>query len=317
MNSKQKKLKNKNKLRIFILFLSLSLLFWMLIKLSREYVGTTNVKLTYIDLPENKILQADPENKLDITLRAIGFNLLKYKIYDKKIPISLSNIKHKKGTSYYYRSSDILAEVAKEFSKSEVIAIRPDTIFFNLGKSISKKLKVWPNLKIEFQSGFNLSGDLKVEPDIITISGPKAQIDSITELRTKLIELKRVNESIDKELDVATNEKFSKVSYSHNKVNVTGIVEKFTEKTITIDFSIINAPSSYKITTFPEEVELIFQIGLSDFNKINEKDFNVVCDYSDSHLNELDYLIPQLVKKPAMVKDVKIIPGKIEFLLEK
>lgn len=317
MNSKQQKLKNNKKLRVFFLFFFLSLLFWMLIKLSREYVGQTSVRLDYVDVPENKMLQVDPLDKVTVTLKTIGFNLFKHKISSKKISISLSNLKRKGGTTYYFISSDLLTDVAEEFSKGEVITIKPDTLFFDLGKSTSKKLKVWPNLKIEFQSGFNLSGDLKVDPKEITISGPKAQVDSIIEIKTKLLELSNVNESIDREVAIDINKKYSKINYSDTKVKVIGTVEKFTERTISTKFRIINGPSTHKIVTFPKEVELVFQIGLSDFNKIDKKDFSVVCDYSDSKLNEIDYLIPKLVKKPTIVKDVKIIPSKIQFLLEK
>lgn len=317
MNSKQKKLKNNKKLRIFFLFLALSLLFWMLIKLSREYVGQTSLKLTYTDLPKNKMLQTDPVDKVTVTLKTMGFSLFKYKVSSKKIPVSLSNLKRKKGTVYYLKSSEMLADVAKEFSKSEVITIKPDTLFFDLGKSISKQLKVTPDVKISFQSGFNLSGNLKIEPAKITISGPKAQVDSVTEIKTKLLELTSVHESIDEKLAISINKKFPKLNYSHTEVKVTGTVEKFTERTISTKFRIINKPGTHKIVTFPKEIELVFQVGLSDFNKIDEKDFRVVCDYNDSHENEIDYLIPKLVNKPSIVKDVKIIPGKIQFLLEK
>ncbi|NNC69392.1 MAG: YbbR-like domain-containing protein, partial [Flavobacteriaceae bacterium] len=204
-----------------------------------------------------------------------------------------------------------------EFSKSDVITIKPDTLFFDLGKSTSKKLKVTPDVKIEFQSGFNLSDELSVEPEEITISGPKAQIDSITEIKTKLLDLKSVNKSINEEVSLAINKKFSKVNYSESRVKIKGTVEKFTEQTISTNFKIINSPGDYKVVTFPKKVELVFQIGLSDFIKINEKDFSVECDYNDSRLNEIDYLIPKLVKKPGLVKDVKIMPSKIQFLLEK
>lgn len=317
MLSKQKKLKNNKKLRVFILFLSVSLLFWMLIKLSREYTGKTNVRLTYVGIPENKLLQVEPIDKIEITLKTIGFNLLQHKIAKKKVSISLSNLKHKKQSIYYYKTSDVVDVIAKEFSKAEVIAIKPDTIFFDLGKSISKKLKVIPDVTIEYQTGFNLLGNLKVEPSEITISGPKAQVDSINTIYTKALELKNVNESINEELLIDKNTKYSRVSYSNTKVVITGVVEKFTERTITSKFRIINKPNSFKVTTFPKEVELTFQIGLSDFNKINEKDFSVVCDYNESRINEIDYLIPKLVNKPGIVKDVKIMPNKIEFLLEK
>lgn len=317
MNSRQKKLKNNKKFRVFLLFLALSLLFWMLIKLSRVYVGQTTVNLSYIELPENKILQTDPLDKVSVTLKSIGFSLLKHKITGNTLEVSLSDVKRKNGTQYYYQTAQLLNDLTGKFSKSELITIKPDTLFFELGKSISKELKVWPNLKIEFASGYNFLGDLKVEPPTITVTGPQAQVDSILELHTKPLEIKSVSSSFTKELPIAIQKKFPKVSYSSTAVTLSGEVQKFTERTIKTQFEIINMPKDFKVVSFPKEVDLVFQIGLSDFNSIDASDFKVVCNYKDSELNQIDYLIPNLVKKPGVVKDVKILPSKIQFLLEK
>jgi hypothetical protein len=100
-------------------------------------------------------------------------------------------------------------------------------------------------------------------------------------------------------------------------VTVSGKVEKFTERTLEVDVKVNNVPNSYRISTFPSKVKVVFQIGLSDFNKINEKDFEVVCDYRLIESDAIDYLIPKIKSKPNFVGSVKIIPNKIEFLLEK
>jgi len=317
MNSRQKKLKNNKKLRVFLLFLALSLLFWMLIKLSREYVGQTTVNLNYTNIPDDKLFQAAPLNKVSVTLKSIGFNLLKQKIGGSNLEVDLADVKRKNGAVYYYETNQLLPNLTSKFSKSEVITIKPDTLFFELGKSISKKLKVWPKVSIEFESGYNFSGELKVEPAEISISGPEAQVDSILEIHTKPYEFKGVNSAIVKELPIEIHKKFPKVTYSARSVTLSGEVEKYTERSIKTSFEIINAPAEYKIVSFPKEVELIFQVGLSDFNTIDASDFKVVCNYKDSELNQIDYLIPNLAKKPTIVKDVKILPSKIQFLLEK
>ncbi len=317
MNTEQKKLKNNKKLRIFILFILLSLLLWMLIKLSREYTSSASISINYKDLPKNKLLQSKATDVIKVRLKSIGFNLLKNKVFKKSIDLSLKNVKRNRGSVYYYTSKDIIPLIEEEFSKSELIAIEPDTLYFDLGKSISKKLKVIPNLNIQYQTGYNLLGQLKIQPEFITIKGPKSKVDSIQSISTELLELNNVHESIDRKVKLAISNNFDMVEYSDKEVMIQGDVEKFTERTIVSKIRILNRPSSYKIITFPKEVELVFQIGLSDFNKINEKDFQVICDYNESLNNNLDYLIPRITKKSSMVKDVKIIPNKIEFLLEK
>ena len=84
-----------------------------------------------------------------------------------------------------------------------------------------------------------------------------------------------------------------------------------------VPFEIDNLPEDIKIDAYPKVVKLSFKVGLSNFNKINENSFSVRCDYAFSKQNNLAYLIPKLDIKSDLVRDVKIIPGRIDFLIQK
>ncbi len=317
MNQEQKTFKNNRKLHVFLLFLILAFGFWMLIKLSRTYTSSVNVNLSYTDLPKNKMLQSEPQSLVKVTLRAVGFTLLKHKFSQKKVEVSLKNSKNKRRSQYYLLSSNVLSSVNNSFSKSEVIAIEPDTLFFELGRSISKKVKVEPDVTIQYKSGYHLSGDLEVDPTYITISGPQSLVDSVIYVATKNLKISDVYDTIHKEIEIISNLKTDKLTYSHDKVLIKGKVEKFTERTIEASLKVKNVPNSYIIKTFPDKVKVVFQVGLSDFNRIDENDFEVVCDYAIIESDGIDYLIPKVIGKPSFVSGIKVIPNKVEFLLEK
>lgn len=317
MKKVQKSIKNNKKLHVFLLFLILAFVFWMLIKLSVTYTSSVEINLSYTDVPKNKMLQTEPKSKVKVTLNAVGFTLLKYKFSKKEVEVSLKNIKKKSSTTYYLLSANVLKSVDKSFAKSVVTDIDPDTLYFELGKSISKKVKVESDVSIQYKTGYHLSGELEIEPAYITISGPKSQVDSIIYVTTKELKLTNVYDTISTKAAILMNDKFSKLSYSETEVSVNGKVEKFTERTLEVDVKVNNVPKAYRISTFPSKVKVVFQIGLSDFNKINEKDFEVVCDYRLIESDAIDYLIPKIKSKPNFVGSVKIIPNKIEFLLEK
>ena len=296
------------------MFLLLSFVFWMLIKLSASYSSTVQINLSYVDLPENKMLQSEPKSKVEVTLNAVGFTILKHKFSKKEIEVSLKNIKKKRGTRYYLLSSDVLKSVDKSFDKSNVTDISPDTLYFDLGKSVSKKVRVESDISIQYKTGYHLSGDLIVNPDYVTISGPKSQVDSVVYVKTKNLKLTNVYDTINSQVELLTTDK---LSYSKTMIEIRGKVEKFTEQTLEVPIVVKNVPSSSKISTFPNKVKVIFQIGLSDFNKVSKEDFVVECDYKLIESDEIDYLIPKVIRKPSLVNSVKIVPNKIEFLLEK
>ncbi len=317
MKKLQKTIKNNKKLNVFLLFLALSFVFWSLIKLSRSYTSTVDINLTYKDLPENKLLQSDPKSNVEVTLNAVGFTLLKHKFSKKEIEVSLKNIKRKTNTQYYLLSSNVLKSIVKSFDESSVIDMSPDTLYFELGKSISKKVKVEPDISIQYKTGYHLLGELNIDPEYITVSGPKSQVDSIIYLTTKNLKLTNVYDTINSKIDILTNDELAKLSYSTTSISVSGKIEKFTEQTLEIPIVIKNVPNSYKISTFPNKVKVVFQVGLSDFNKVSEDDFLIICDYKSIENDAIDYLIPKVILKPSFISSLKIIPNKIEFLLEK
>lgn len=316
MKAVQNTIKNNKKIRIFMVFLLLSLIFWFLIKLSREYYGTIKLSVNYTDIPKNKILQSYDNELIEVKLKTSGFNLFRKRMANENVFISLKNSKYLKGTTHYLLTSALLDRLDEKFSKSKVVAIIPDTLYVNLSKSISKKLKVVPDLDLQYQTGYNLSGNLQISPNYVTVTGPKSILDSIQVVGTKKLVLTNLNDTINEQIAVL-KAKNTTVRYSDETIKINGLIEKFTERSLTSKYSIKNKPKTYVLSAFPKEVKLVFQVGLSDFKKIDTDNFKVVCDYKQSLDNDLNYLIPKVVKKPSFVKDVKIVPQKIEFLLEK
>ncbi|UCE94148.1 MAG: hypothetical protein JSV73_02385 [Flavobacteriaceae bacterium] len=100
-------------------------------------------------------------------------------------------------------------------------------------------------------------------------------------------------------------------------VIVKGEVDKITDGSYNLPFKIINLPRNVIISTYPKEVKVIYQVALKDYSKIPENAFRVQVDYKKTIDNNLDYFIPELVEKPEIVTNVKIVPNKIEFLIKK
>jgi len=92
---------NHKKLRIFLLFLLLATLFWSLIKLSKEYISEVEFELAYSEIPNNKLIQNEPDKKVKLTLKTVGFKLLNYEFKKRVLDYSLTEIERKAGSMYY------------------------------------------------------------------------------------------------------------------------------------------------------------------------------------------------------------------------
>jgi hypothetical protein len=315
-SNKMDTLKSNKKLRVFLLFLLLSFLFWTLIKLSREYISEVEFGLSYTDVPKNKLIQNEPSERINLTLKTTGFKLLRYGFKPKVLEYTLTEIDRKSGTEYYSETSSNINFLQAQLSAETVVLnAEPDTLFFDLGVRKSREVKVVSEVDFEFKNGFNFVQPVKMEPQLVTISGPEKVINTINEVYTQDVTFQDLSSSFSRKVGLIPPN--DAVEISVQEVNVIGEVDKITDGSFSIPFEVINLPRNYLISTYPKEVKVVFQVALKDFNKIPENSFRVQCDYKKSEDNNLDYLIPQVVEKPEIIFDVKVIPNKIEFLIKK
>lgn len=314
--SKMDSLKNNKKLRIFLLFLALSFLFWMLIKLSKEYITDIEFELVYTDVPNNKLIQNEPDDIAILTVKSIGFKLLKYSFKKNALNYSLTEISRRKGSEYFsVTKSNINYLQAQLSAETTVLKIKPDTLYFDLGIKKSKKIKILTNVNFQFKPGFNLVKDFIIEPKFVTISGPEKIIDTINEVYTEAYEMIGVSNSFEKTVKLLLPGK--SVSLSVYEISLQGEVDKITEGSFNLPFEVINLPKNYFISTYPKEVKVVYQVALKDYNKITANSFKIQCDYKQTEDNNLEYIIPKIKEKPEILFDVKVIPNKIEFLIKK
>ena len=309
-------LKNNKKLRIFLLFLSLAILFWMLIKLSKNYIADVEFNLTYTEIPKNKLLQNEPSKKIKLTLNTIGYKLLKYSVKTRSINFNLTDLKRKEGSIYYSLTESKLNYLQAQLSAdTKVLKVEPDTLFFDLGVKKSKKVPIVSDANLQFKPGYNLVKKHILYPDLVTVSGPTKFVDSINEIKTEKLDLVDIFSPFEQELKLIVP--YKEIALSSEVTVIKGQVEKITEGSFQISYRVINLPKNYFISTFPKELKIVYQVALTDYNKISENSFEVICDYKETEDNNLDYLIPKIIEKPEILFDVKVIPNKIEFLIKK
>lgn len=310
-------LKSNSKLKIFLFFLALSFFFWIIIKLSEVYRYDVKFKVNYIDYPSKLLLQKEPSNEIILSLETVGFNLLRYRIKERKIDFSLADIvKHKnKKHTYYIITDSNFKFIQSQFSADiEVLNIKPDTLFFEFGKKFSKKVKVISQVELEFKPGFNIVNDIQIEPALVSISGPEGVVDSIEEIKTRIIKISNIYKSFEKKLPLVVPEN---ITVKPTEVVIKAKVDKFTQGTFTLPIEVINVPRNVLITTYPKEVKVIYTVPFSDYNKIVPESFKVICDYKETQENDLEYLLPKLTDKPVMVSSVRIVPNEIDYLIKK
>jgi hypothetical protein len=287
-------------------------------KLSKEYDTTIKYPISYQNLPNDKLLQEDPLSEIDVHIKATGFKLISAEIFPKNLLIDASNIYSKSINDYYLLLSQQRLSLQKQMRTGvQIDHFINDSIKFNLGLLKVKKVPVKVATDITYSSGYELNGVLQVSPDSITINGPEFILDTIHFVSTTLLQKKGINNSIDQELMIKNFDASSNVKFNQKKVVVKALVEKYTEGTFEVPFEIVNLPEGMTINTFPKLVKITFRVALSNFNKVDASSFVIECNYKMSNESSLSYLIPRLVEKSSLVKNTKISPLKIDYIINK
>ena len=153
-----------------------------------------------------------------------------------------------------------------------------------------------------------------LNPDSILVSGPDYIIDTLSGLETLNTDFGVVSRS--KDVTVNMNET-KNLYFKQNKVRVTFDIEQFTEKTILVPISVSNLPDNLKLQTFPPNIQLICQVGLSNYEKLQTNSFRAQVDYQEVTQAEADKLKVELVKQPNFIRLVNFSPKTVEYLIEK
>ena len=304
--------------KTFIGFLIASFFIWLLITFSKEYSAVISYPVAYKNIQQDKLLQEAPIKQIDIAVKASGFKLLGSKLTNKTIYLESSILQRKSNSKFYLLVKNQFTKIQKQLhSGIELQEILQDTIYLNLGLLTSKKVGLKPNLDIKYQIGYDLLGDIKVVPDSIVISGPEDQIKKIAHLNLQRIKLNNLKENFSQNTNIIQPSKYKNLKFTTLKAIVYGNVERFTEGNLAIPFTIKNLPDGVNLTTLSEKVEVVFVVALSNYAKVSETSFTVECDFKISENNNLSYLIPKVITQPDFIKSVKIVPLKIDFLIQK
>jgi hypothetical protein len=314
---KVEKLKDKNRIMVFLVCLSIATTLWLFNALSKDYTATVSYPVKFINSPANRFMAEKTPERLDLLIAAQGFTLLRFKLLPF-IPVKIDvgeitkNVETTSGT-FNVNSRNLIPQITEQLNgEIKISNIDPEVITIVLDSLASKTVPVELDVNVQFEPQFNLKSPITTVPKEVKITGPAILLRKITVLKTKVNVANKVNSSIEQEIELIHPEK---TTTSPDKVTLFVDVEKYTEKELKIPITILNKPKNAQVKLFPSELKVVFTVGLSRFENIKTSDFGASVDYSKI-VDDVNNLAVELYKKPEFIQDLRIVPEKVEFLIE-
>ncbi len=288
--------------------------------LSKEYAIVVSFPVKYTNLPADKLIVNQLPEIIDIEIRSSGFNLLIYKLKQHRetvfIDINDAKVSSTKN-NYFISCNNHLDKITSQFSNAiKVVRIKPDTVFINYNKKISKTVPVKVNVNLEFAEQYQQSDSIQIEPKFVDVLGTDEVLSKISFVETAIYNLKNQEKTILMDLKLVKSAAMKQVEFSQNTVKMKVNVTKFTEAVLELPVNVENLPNGLNLKTFPDKITVKYQVAFNDYGKISPSDFKIAVDYSKIEQGS-NKLKVQIVKFPTNVRSVKLSNERVEYIIRK
>jgi hypothetical protein len=288
---------------------------WLFMALNNKYPYTVKTVLKYNNIPQKKAFHPLQSDTVDLQVEGTGWQLLfaRLRIKPQSIAISLEKLNNRN----FILFSEQLYNVNNQLETSQkIISVKPDTLYFDFSEKTVKRVPVKLVSDIGFIKQYGVSNPIDITPDYVTISGPEEELNKIKEWKTDSLNLKDVQYTT-KNMVGMTQSKMKNVSIFPASVEVKIPVDEFTEKVLDIPLKVINNREYYSVKLYPRKVKITFLVALSKYNQVNEDFIEAVVDMSEWKELNHNRLRVKIVRFPDFCKLVQILPGKVDFIIEK
>ncbi len=301
---------------VFFFFLLVSALFWFVIALDKTYHERITIPIRYINVPQNIAIVNQMPSSLELKIKDKGLNLWAYKqhnafdtlVFDFK---DYNFIQNRLSVS---TSAVFEKKILQQLSSASVIEeYFPKNITLEKVKLFSKQFPVKVVSDISFKKQYHLSDTIRISPNKVTLYGSQELLDSIKEIKTTVLRAKDLKDTLVKKIRIKPV-KFAKIYPS--EVNAIVPVEIYTESSQVVPIHVKNLPGQLFVRTFPNEVKVFFQVGISKFSKISPDDFVVSIDYNNIMKSNTKRQYLKIEKVPTGVINVKLEIQDVEWLIE-
>lgn len=305
----------RKRVLVLITCVLLAIAGWLFLALNNKYVYTAKTVLVYKNFPQKKAFHPLQSDTVDLLVEGTGWQLLfaRLRVSPPSINISLDKLNNRN----YILFSEQLYSVNSQLETSQkIISVRPDTLYFDFSKRTVKKVPVKLVSNLTFARQFGISDDIELGPDYVTVSGPQEELEKIREWKTDTLKLKDIQRPSVSRVAMKPNLQ-KNVNIFPSTIEVKLPVDEFTEKTLEIPIKVLNNTEYYNVKLYPKKLKITFLVALSSYQQVNEDFIEAAVDLNEWKVQNHRQLSVKLTRFPDYCKKVKLVPEKVDFIIEK
>lgn len=299
---------------IFLFFFLIAGGFWLLQTLNNDYEAEFSIPVRLKGVPNNIVVTSEPASEVRVKVKDRGTVLLNYMLGKSFFPVNL-DFEDYGGRDNHVRiySSEFEKKIMNQLNVStRILSVKPDTLEYIYSTGKSKLVPVKMIGKVTASRQYYIS-DTIYSPDSVLVYAPVNILDTITTAYTQNVVMEEIADTVTRHVSLAG---VKGAKFVPGAIDLTIPVDLFTEKTVEVPLHGINFPGDKVLRTFPSKVKITFQIGLKSFHEIEADHFLINVSYEELLKLGSDKYTVKLKSVPRGVSHVRIVPEKVDFLIE-
>lgn len=301
----------KKNFYIIIISVLFSITVWVSIALSDEYYSIYKLPIAIIDLPSGYTVGNDLPETITVRLKGDGWKLMSFELGSSKF--FFVSVKGDSGLI----TANLLNNVENNpwFTAGiNILDISPKSLRIVVEPIAEKKLKIIPELNLDFKEGYSLASKVSVQPDSILVRGPASVIRRMETFRTKEITLKNLDQ---KTTFLAELEELRGFETEQKFVSITLDVQRIVENSISdIPVNVINKPENVDVILIPNTINCTFRGGVNILGKVTLGDIIATVDYNTVIADTLGFVRPE-IQSPENINLLSVKPDKLKYVIKK
>ena len=305
----------RRRISLFFVCLLFAVGAWMFFALSNRYVYQVQTLVHYVNFPDNKAFHSLQSDTIDLQIEGTGWQLLfsKLRINPQSVNIDLDKLEKQT----YINLSDQLSYINKQFeSAQKVVNIHPDILYFDFSSRAVKKIPIRLNYDIRFENHYGISDTIQIYPSYVTVTGPVNELKKLDYWYTDTLKLKNITSNYNGKISLQRPIK-ANISIYPKLVDLKLMVDEYTEKVVDVPIVLLNNNEFKNVKLLPDKVEITFLTTLSNYSKIDRRNFEASVDLNNWKSKGYKQLPVVISKFPEFCELVKIEPQNIDFIIQK
>ena len=304
---------NWKNILLFFGFFILALIFWLMLFFQRDTEATYKIPLKYTNIPDDVVFDASLPNDIEIRVADKGSEIFRYAfVLNDSVEIDIARYKEERINNL--QGTELTQLIRSELSQSTNLkAYYPINISLATSKLQKKELKVVFDGVISTSRSNLVADSATFLPETVTAYGSQISLSEISSAITEYTLFNNLKATSQLKVKIMP---VSGVKFIPDQVEIYIPVFEYTERKFEVPITTRNVPDNIDVKFFPSQTEVSFSVTLDEYKKIAPEDFEVELDYKKFFKNENGRVDLELSKSPSVIRNVKLSPSSVEFLLE-